>query len=144
MPLTINATKSIPKVRDLRNFLEILSSKIYFHLIRIRQYKKFNSKKFSNMVVQTTLREMSCSCMYICCEIGKLKKTKKKRRKRKKKKGLSFWCFAHEWWISKFNWWRQNVNLCTASIKTKHYEFEFYVCLSGIWTQGLKIPLKVI
>lgn len=85
MPLTINATKSIPKVRDLRNFLEILSSKIYFHLIRIRQYKKFNSKKFSNMVVQTTLREMSCSCMYICCEIGKLKKTKKKRRKKKEK-----------------------------------------------------------
>lgn len=41
------------------------------------------------MVVQTTLREMSCSCMNICCEIGKLKKTKKKRRK-KKKKGLSF------------------------------------------------------
>lgn len=74
MPLTINATKSIPKVRDLRNFLEILSSKIYFHLIRIKQYKKFNSKKFSNMVVQTTLREKSCSCMYICCEIGKLKK----------------------------------------------------------------------
>lgn len=37
------------------------------------------------MVVQTTLREMSCSCMNICCEIGKLKKTIKKKKKKKEK-----------------------------------------------------------
>lgn len=37
------------------------------------------------MVVQTTLGEMSCSCMNICCEIGKLKKTKKKEEKKRKR-----------------------------------------------------------